>query len=241
MENIGRIIHRKPTELITKCLVRTNITPNQVTFLSLCVDLIAIPFFAVGGFACLVIGAVLINFAYTLDCVDGAIAKIKNMRSEFGGSFDFISDIAVEPPIYFAITLGLYIQFRELWIWALGFSAMYGIFMSHYILRYLDGIATSSKGGVHTTSRNVVEKAIEKITFGRIRFRPMKYVYFFGGTNRLLILFGAIFFSISPTGIFNSMCLVLLFLAGIYNFHWIAQFLILLKGLKKKTPTENRW
>ena len=233
MENIGRLIHQKPTDIITKYLIHTNITPNQVTFLSLCVDLIAILFFAVGGFAGLVIGAILINFAYTLDCVDGAIAKIKNMRSEFGASFDFISDIAVEPPIYFAITLGLYMQFRELWIWALGFFAMYGIFMSHYILRYLDGIATSSKGYTHTTSRNFVLKIIEKISFGRINFKPVKYVYFFGGTNRLIILFGAIFFSITPLGIFNSMCLVLLFLAGIYNFHWISQFLISLRSLKK--------
>ena len=231
--NIGRFIHRKIAIRITKYLARTNVTPNQITFISLLIDLAAIPFFALGGYIYFVIGAILINFAYTMDCVDGEIAKLKNMQSRFGASFDFISDIAVEPPLYFAITLGLYMQFHEIWIWALGFFVIYGIFMSHYILRYLDGVIASSKGYTHTTSRDVVEKTIEKITLGRIHFKPMKYVYFYGGTNRLLILLGAIFYSITPHGILNSMCLVLLFMAIIYNFHWISQFLVALRNLKK--------
>lgn len=232
-KNIGYLLHRKISIRITKYLARTNVTPNQITFISLLIGLAAIPFFAIGGYINLVIGAILLNFAYTMDCVDGEIAKLKNMQSEFGATFDFITDIAVEPPVYFAITLGLYMQFREIWIWALGFLVIYGVLMSHYILQYLDGIKISSKGDTHTTTRDVVEKTIEKITLGKIHFNPMKHVYFYGGTDYLIILIGTIFYSVTPHGILNSMCLVLLFLAGVHNFHWISQFLITLKNLKK--------
>jgi phosphatidylglycerophosphate synthase len=232
-KNVGYLLHRKISIRITKYLARTNVTPNQITFISFLIALAAIPFFALGGYIHVVIGAVLINFAYTMDCVDGEIAKLKNMRSRFGATFDFVTDIAVEPPLYFAITLGLYMQFREIWIWALGFLVIYGVLMSHYILRYLDGIRTSSTGYTHTTTRDVVEKTIETITLGRIHFNPMKHVYFYGGTDYLLILIGAIFYSVTPHGILNSMCLVLLFLAAVHNFHWMTQFVVLLKNLKK--------
>ena len=203
--------------LVDRIFMKIGIPPTPITLLSIIFGVLSVIVFLFGGWSGFLAGAVLIQIAYILDCADGQVARLKNMQSDWGGTLDFISDLAVEMPLYFAITFALYIEFVDMWIWVVGFAAIYGIFMSHYLLRYLDKYE-------HTSPREMLKKK-----FGV----HSKHSYFGGGTNIFLLFFGAIFFSVSPPDIFNSMCLVLLFLAGIYNFHWISQFLISLRSLKK--------
>lgn len=76
-------------------LAPTGITPNQVTLLNLftfvvaCGLLIAIPTLAGGILAIAVLEA-----SYSLDCVDGMLARHKNIASKAGHLFDFFTDEA---------------------------------------------------------------------------------------------------------------------------------------------------
>lgn len=91
---------------VTKILVRTNISPNTITFLSLAVAIIAAIFFLVPGY--LLVGAIIYFVSLVLDCVDGKLARAKNLDSEAGKRLDNICD-RIKKGCVFAVFL--YSQF----------------------------------------------------------------------------------------------------------------------------------
>ena len=66
------------------------LTPNQITFIATVFRLITAIMFLKGFFA---VGAVFYYFAYVLDCVDGAVARLTNQTSAFGRYLDHVSDL----------------------------------------------------------------------------------------------------------------------------------------------------
>jgi phosphatidylglycerophosphate synthase len=81
----------------------TKFTPNQITIGSLIFGLISVPFFLKGTWIYLVIGALLFEISFLLDYCDGRIARLKGLKSTFGGYLDIMTDMIR----YFLITLGL--------------------------------------------------------------------------------------------------------------------------------------
>lgn len=72
---------------------RTPLTPNQVTFLGLIIFIGAlVPMILKPDAMGFLISVLLIQLAYVLDCVDGQLARIKNMTSEAGAYLDFLID-----------------------------------------------------------------------------------------------------------------------------------------------------
>ncbi len=72
----------------------TKLTANSVTCISICFRFTAIVLFlfADNYLACFA-GALSVYLAYTLDYSDGAVARLKNMSSEFGRYLDHVSDL----------------------------------------------------------------------------------------------------------------------------------------------------
>jgi len=71
----------------------TRITPNTITISS-----ITLRIFAAGAFTCsdrlaLMAGAVFFYCAYVLDCMDGAVARLRQQSSEFGRFLDHVGDL----------------------------------------------------------------------------------------------------------------------------------------------------
>jgi phosphatidylglycerophosphate synthase len=65
------------------------VTPNKLTALS---TLIAVGAAAAFGLRALVLGALIYQVAFLLDCVDGKVASIRGLRSRWGGFFDVTGD-----------------------------------------------------------------------------------------------------------------------------------------------------
>src|SRR3989344_2723383 len=82
------IFYTRVSRYITFLLLYTKITPNQVTLLSLLFAIISSFFFLQGTYIHLVFGAVFLQLAQIFDAVDGEIARVKKMTSEFGSFFD---------------------------------------------------------------------------------------------------------------------------------------------------------
>jgi len=86
-------ISRPPAAVLVWMLQRTRVTPNQVSFLAIAV--------AAGGCATLIfwrtwlgliVGGLVLQLAYVIDCVDGQLARIKSMASPVGALLDFMLD-----------------------------------------------------------------------------------------------------------------------------------------------------
>jgi phosphatidylglycerophosphate synthase len=82
---------------------RRGITPNQVTTASMVLGVLAALAFATGDLAATVVGALLLQLAFTLDCVDGQLARYSRRFSAFGGWLDSVFDRGKE----YAVLAGL--------------------------------------------------------------------------------------------------------------------------------------
>ncbi|MGK0358420.1 MAG: phosphatidylglycerophosphate synthase [Bradymonadia bacterium] len=86
-------IARPPAAVVVAGLANTRVTPNQVTVVSMLVQLIAAALFiAVPGWLGLVLGVVAVELSYIFDCVDGQLARVTGRSSPVGGLFDFLMD-----------------------------------------------------------------------------------------------------------------------------------------------------
>ncbi|NLY71104.1 MAG: NTP transferase domain-containing protein [Clostridiales bacterium] len=86
---ISKHINRKFSIPITKILSKTSITPNQITFLSFILAIISAFIFAFGN---PIIAGLLAQLCSIMDGVDGEIARLKFLKTDYGGLFDAILD-----------------------------------------------------------------------------------------------------------------------------------------------------
>ena len=100
---VDTYFNRKVSRPITRWLVRTALTPNQVTVLSCLVGILGALCFFLAGYWGPVLGALLLQFSVVLDCCDGEIARVKFMESPFGDSLDIICDTIVSVAIFLGI------------------------------------------------------------------------------------------------------------------------------------------
>jgi phosphatidylglycerophosphate synthase len=136
---MDRLITRFISCQLTFLFMKTSFTPNQITFLSLFIGLAAALCFLSGGYEMGIAGSVLLLVSAWVDCVDGEVARLKFMTSEWGAKLDIISDNIVHCSVFFAIGMGLYFSTEESIYKYLGMLAVLGsltafIFLSKTIL-----------------------------------------------------------------------------------------------------------
>jgi len=104
-------ISRPPAAVLVWMLQRTRVTPNQVSFLAIAV--------AAGGCAALIfwrtwlgliVGGLVLQLAYVIDCVDGQLARIKSMASPVGALLDFMLDEVKAFMVIASAAARLYLQ-----------------------------------------------------------------------------------------------------------------------------------
>ncbi len=95
---------------VSEFLVKTPITPNQVTTLSLVSGLAGAAAMAQGTRAGFLLGALLRHLAFILDNCDGEIARRKNLKSKFGMWYDFIADLLVDWALWAGLCIGALAQ-----------------------------------------------------------------------------------------------------------------------------------
>ncbi len=131
---------RPPAAVLVYLLKNTRVSPNQITFLSLVVAAIsgAILVF-LPGHAWLIVAAVVYEFSFVLDCVDGQLARIRGTPSVLGHLLDFLMDEIKALLILGCVTVRLYqSSLDELFLFAgLGatFALASGLMLTSFIRR----------------------------------------------------------------------------------------------------------
>lgn len=103
---------------ITLALGRTPITPNQVTAISIVLELVAAVLWAIGGIGNFVIGGVLCQAAQFLDAVDGELARLKSMTSQKGLFLDLLGHYLTDYAMIVGTGLGLAREFGDVALYA---------------------------------------------------------------------------------------------------------------------------
>ncbi len=100
---MSRHFERKISIALTKRLVKTAITPNEMTLVSVLVGLLGAFFMAIDRGFWQIAGSGLFLLQSILDGCDGEIARIRFEESRWGGLFDFWGDNVVRSAVMMAI------------------------------------------------------------------------------------------------------------------------------------------
>jgi len=94
------------SKYIARWAAGRGLTPNQVTTVSLAIGALAAAAFATGERWGLVAGALLLQVAFTTDCVDGQLARYTRTFSKLGAWLDSIFDRAKEYLAFAGLAIG---------------------------------------------------------------------------------------------------------------------------------------
>lgn len=127
---MSRHFERKISLAVTQRLVRTDITPNQMTAVSVAIGLLGALFFLSSIPAYQLTGALLFLLHSILDGCDGEIARLKYLESRLGGILDFWGDNVVHSAVFVCIGLGWQMAIKSPVPLALAVSAVIGTLLS---------------------------------------------------------------------------------------------------------------
>ncbi len=146
---ISRHINRRFSVKITQYLLKTNITPNQISLFSFILCLIASLFFFLGSYIGLAIGAVLAQISSIIDGCDGEVARLKHMESDFGRWFDAVLDRYADAFLLAGLTWYVYSLSRNFLPLFVGFLAITGTFLNSYTADKYDGLMREKLRGYY--------------------------------------------------------------------------------------------
>ena len=105
---LARHLNRRVSRFISRRLVFTPVTPNQITLAGASIGMAGAFLLSLAGYWPKLIGSLLFLFCIIVDGVDGEIARLKLQATSFGHYLDIITDNIVHIAIFAGITLGLY-------------------------------------------------------------------------------------------------------------------------------------
>lgn len=141
---MSRHVERRISLAITRRLVGTRITPNQMTLVSLTIGLLGAPFFLSREPLQQVIGALLFLTHSILDGCDGELARLKFQESPAGARLDFWGDNLVHVAVFGCMAVGWTRAEASLWPLLLGALAITGTAASAYLVAHRDGGAAAT-------------------------------------------------------------------------------------------------
>jgi phosphatidylglycerophosphate synthase len=103
-----RLVDRRVSRALTRLLLPTGVTPNQVTVASIVVGIVAGMLFATGNRAAAMGAAALFLASTIIDGCDGELARLTFRESRFGARLDVVGDNVVHVVLFAGIAAGLY-------------------------------------------------------------------------------------------------------------------------------------
>ena len=202
-----RRIFRPFIKLLAKGLSKIGVNPNLATIIMLCFSIFS--FFALVCFFNLFFFSIFVFLVGIFDGVDGAIARIKNRATTFGGFFDSVMDRTSEFVIFFALLL--YCWNSILW----GFLDMKIIifisFLSSIMISYLRARAETFYKGDFDYGLMARSERLFYL------FITMLIANFYGFVNEFLFLFMILVIATAYFRYFKIKKLIRNFEKGNYN------------------------
>lgn len=137
---VARHLNRPVSTRLSRYLVRSSITPNQISLFCLGLSTLAAALFAVGGYFWLALGGVLAQIASIVDGCDGEVARLRFCESSFGRWFDAVLDRYADAFLLFGLTWHAFTVSGASVVLVVGFLAIIGSFMNSYTADKYDGL-----------------------------------------------------------------------------------------------------
>jgi phosphatidylglycerophosphate synthase len=106
------------SKYIARWAAHRGLTPNQVTTVSVLIGVVAAAAFATGERWGAIAGAILLQAAFTTDCVDGQLARYSRQFSKLGAWLDSVFDRTKEYVVFAGLAIGAERAGQEVWVLA---------------------------------------------------------------------------------------------------------------------------
>jgi phosphatidylglycerophosphate synthase len=207
---IGILTRKCISSYITWILVRTGITPNQITIFAFLLALAGVYLLTTANPLNLIYAGILIFLSKVFDSVDGQIARVKKITNPKGAWFDTIVDRFKEALIIFGVCFALTKQTGEVMIWVYGFAALVSVYMLHVVL---SGTGEMDKKALRKThSKFFLTKLIKKLGISSQFLAIQSDTYLF--ITAVLIAL-------------NQLIWILWFFMVVINLYWVIIFLFI--------------
>ena len=146
---------------LTKVIARTRITPNQISVSRLFPSVLAAVFFLSDRRDLQILGAITVYLTFLMDCVDGKLARLKQIESEFGRRIDYLCDSFGKLIALLSLT---YSQFYVLGGTKVFFFGM-GLLCVHYLFHILHTIVI--RAGAYKDRGGCTDPLVFRGRFGK--------------------------------------------------------------------------
>ena len=153
--HVNRYLNRPLASLIVRALLRTRVTPNQVTFAAFFIGLAGAFAFSRGTPALFAVGAILAELSSIVDCADGMLARARGQMSEYGAYLDLVLDRVTEFFLIAGAVLGYYAYSGSVRMLVLGL-----VTLSLYLLQVAVFYLTETYAGNGIMSRTAENRAL---------------------------------------------------------------------------------
>lgn len=143
--NIIEDIYSRISKLITPYFLNTNLTPNHITIISGIFGIIGALMLFINQHEYLILSSFLIQIYAILDLVDGDIARIKKLQSNFGMWLDIFFDKLIDFLIVLSISLGVFFETKDPMVLILGIALMGILFFNQFIMVLNDTVFKASR------------------------------------------------------------------------------------------------
>ncbi len=141
--SISKNINRPISKWITSKITDYPLTPNQISIVVFFVSMLSGLIISMEGYFFLLLGALLAQLSSILDGCDGEIARLKLLKSKFGGWFDQVLDRYSDLFIFTGLTFHTYFIHETLTVFFIGFIAVGGKIISSYTAYVYDSVAST--------------------------------------------------------------------------------------------------
>ncbi len=138
--SISKYINRPISKWITSKITGYPLTPNQISIVVFFVSMLSGLIISMEGYFFLLLGALLAQLSSILDGCDGEIARLKLLKSKFGGWFDQVLDRYSDLFIFTGLTFHTYFIHKTLTVFFIGFIAVGGKIISSYTAYVYDSV-----------------------------------------------------------------------------------------------------
>ena len=118
--SISKFINRPISKWITSKITDYPLTPNQISIVVFFVSMLSGLIISMEGYFFLLLGALLAQLSSILDGCDGEIARLKLLKSKFGGWFDQVLDRYSDLFIFTGLTFHTYFIHETLTVFFIG-------------------------------------------------------------------------------------------------------------------------
>jgi len=145
-ELLDIFFYRPMSFLFVKLIYSTDITPNQISIVSMLFGILTGVMFGFGTYQFFIFGALALLISNVLDCADGQLARLKKNGTGIGRIIDGFIDYITGLSIYVGIGIGLSIATGDyLYVWVItaigGFSrVLQNMMFDNFRNRYLANV-----------------------------------------------------------------------------------------------------